>query len=301
MIIPKNNPCEILFGKATLQQLVDINLERFALNDIFPDAYAEDLQAVARLIGQRHVELTSNSLCLSFYSTIAKIGGKTIVIDTCCGNNKERPDRLGWHRRQGNYLKQLAIQGIQPEDVDIVMCTHLHADHVGWNTRLENGKWIPTFPNARYVFAEKEYKYWLDQHRNNTQEKPILYGSFADSVLPVVEADQALLVEDGYSPITGIHLEIAPGHTPGAAIIHLEDGADKAIVCGDLIHHPLQLLRPEVSTRFCVDPDAARHTRQRLLDTVADTKTLLVPGHFLPPSIGYVIRQDKAYGFVAAV
>lgn len=287
-------------GSISLSQVIDIDREAFGVHDIFPDAHIDDLAQVAHRIGQRHVDLASGSVCLSFYSTVARIGDKIAVIDTCCGNDKERPGRMGWHRRQGDYLAQLAAQGIRPEDVDIVMCTHLHADHVGWNTRLENGHWVPTFPNARYVFAEQEYAYWLEQHKAAESATPILYGSFVDSVLPVIDSGQAQLVHDGYSPLTGVHIEVAPGHTPGAALIHLEDDGQRAVVCGDLLHHPLQLLRPEVSTRFCVDPETARRTRKRLLHEVADTDTLLVPGHFLPPSIGKVARDGDAYRFIAA-
>ncbi|KAB7623337.1 MBL fold metallo-hydrolase [Alkalilimnicola sp. S0819] len=287
-------------GAAQLRQLVDIPCERFGLHDIFPDAAPEDLAAVARRIGERHVDLEQGALCLSFYSTVARIAGKTVVIDTCCGNDKERPARPGWHRRQGDYLEQLAAQGVRPEDVDLVMCTHLHADHVGWNTRLENGRWVPTFPNARYVFAKREYDYWLDEHRAAGPEGNILYGSFRDSVLPVIDSGQAELVADGHSPLAGVHLEIAPGHTPGAALIHLESEGARAVVCGDLLHHPLQLLRPEVSTRFCVDPEGARRTRQRVLAELAGTETWVVPGHFLPPSIGRIERDGDAYAFLAA-
>jgi len=295
------NHTHLSLGRIRLSQVVDIDCEAFGLHDIFPDANFSDLRQVADRIDKRHVDMSTGSVCLSFYSTIARIGDKIAVIDTCCGNDKQRPDRLGWHQRKGDYIAQLALQGIRPEDVDLVMCTHLHADHVGWNTKLENGKWVPTFPNARYVFAEQEYAYWLEQHQVNRASKPILYGSFADSVLPVIDSGQAQLVHDGHSPLTGVHIEVAPGHTPGAALIHLDDDGKRAVVCGDLLHHPLQLLRPEVSTRFCVDPEAARQTRKRLLSQVANTNTLLVPGHFLPPSIGTVATDGSAYRFVPAI
>lgn len=282
-------------GGATLTRIVDIESMPFSAFDIFPQARPEDVRVTGERLGPRFVDTSTMELQLSFYSTLVRVGGRNVLIDTCCGNHKERPARPGWHHRDGPYLENLAAAGLRPEDIDAVMCTHLHADHVGWNTRLDNGRWVPTFPNAEYVFAEAEYAYWLRRHEDAPADQPILYGSFGDSVLPVVDTGQARMVEDGASPLAGVHLELVPGHTPGMAVIHVDGTSRNAVVCGDIIHHPLQLDHPHLSTAFCVDPDLGRRNRLALMERLAGTSTVVVPGHFPAPVFGCLERDGKGY------
>jgi len=180
-----------------------------------------------------------------------KTGRHTILIDSCLGNDKERPTRPQFHRLRTPYIADLARAGIRVEDVDYVMCTHLHWDHVGWNTRLDNGRWVPTFPNARYVMARREFAHWEAVHQRG-EETPHR-TAFEDSVLPVVRTGQSVLVDDDYALEDGLWFEGAPGHTPGNVVIHARSAGATAVFMGDVIHHPLQLLKAGV-----VDPRLQR-------------------------------------------
>ena len=190
------------------------------------------------------------------------------------------------------YLRGLASAGFSPDDIDFVMCTHLHVDHVGWNTRMENGRWVPTFPKARYVFAKQEFDYWTEQNA----KAPV--PPFVDSVLPVVEARRHEVVGNDHQ--IGDHVRIlpTPGHTPGHVAFTLGRGKDDAVFSGDLMHSPIQTLYPEMSVKFDVDPTAAATTRRSFLERYCDTDTLCCTAHFPSPSVGKIKR--KGSGFVCA-
>ena len=191
-------------------------------------------------------------LILAFQSYVVKTPHHTILIDSCIGNDKPRPLRPKWNMKTDDtYMRALTAAGVSVGDIDYVMCTHLHVDHVGWNTRLENGRWVPTFPKARYVFGKAEFDYWTEE--NAKRRVP----PFGDSVLPVVEAKQAEIVGDDYQ--IGDHARIlpTPGHTPGHVAFTFGRGKDDAVFAGDLMHSPLQTRYPELSPKFDVDPAQA--------------------------------------------
>ncbi len=217
-------------------------------------------------------------LILCFQSYIVKTPHHTILVDSCIGNDKPRPLRPKWNMKSDDtYMRGLAAAGFAVGDIDFVMCTHLHVDHVGWNTRLENGRWVPTFPNARYVFGRSEFDYWTEQHAR----APV--PPFGDSVLPIVEADRAEIVRNDYA--IGDHVRIlpTPGHTPGHAAFTFGRGKDDAVVSGDLMHSPLQARYPELSVKFDVDPAQAAVTRRSFLERYCDTDTLCCTAHFPSP------------------
>ena len=247
-------------------------------------------------LGSRLIDETTGHLLFSFHTFIVKTGHHTILIDSCLGNDKERPTRPQFHRLRTPYIADLAKAGVKVEDVDYVMCTHLHWDHVGWNTRLENGRWVPTFPNARYIMASREFAHWEGVHRRGEDTPHRL--AFEDSVLPVVRTGQSVLVDDDYSLEEGFWFEGAPGHTPGNVVIHARSHDDQAVFMGDVIHHPLQLLKPEWSTLACTDRDLSRKTRTRLIEEHAERGTRLLPAHFPSPTAGRIVRQGSAYSYV---
>ena len=230
---------------------------------------------------------------MSFHSFVLKTRHHTILVDGCVGNGKERPARPMWHRQEVPYLERLAAAGVQPEQVDIVFCTHLHADHVGWNTRLKDGRWVPTFPNAKYIFARREYEHWEALVRSG--ETPN-HGSFTDSVLPVMEARQAQLVESDHEIEDGIHLEAAYGHTPGTCLLHAKSRGAHGIFSGDVMHTPVQLADPGLSSRFCSDASLSAQSRRKLCESVAETSTLLFTGHFPAPSAARIVRSKNSFG-----
>ena len=188
-------------------------------------------------------------------------------------------------------MRGLAASGIAVEDIDLVMCTHLHVDHVGWNTRLENGRWVPTFPKARYLFSERELAYWSEKHAETPNEV------IADSVLPIVEAGRADLVRSDHALDDHVRLLPTPGHTPDHFAVRFGAGTGGAVMSGDLMHSPLQARYPEMSMRADTDPLQAAATRRAFLEQFCDTDTLVCTGHFPSPSSGRFTRWGEGFRF----
>ena len=262
--------------------------------NFFPDWDPAVLDEARDWIGPAF-DHASGQMVLSFHAFILRTGRHTILVDTCMGNDKERPLRAVGHQRKGDFLATLAAAGAKPEEVDFVMCTHLHWDHVGWNTRLVDGRWVPTFPNARYIMARREYEHMDAQHARG--EKGMHGTSFIDSVQPVVRAEKALLVDDDYTVEDGVWLEACPGHTPGNVVINLRSQGARGVFSGDVLHSPLQLARPEWSSHACFDAVLSRSSRRRFIEQHADSGNLVMPAHFCAPSAGHIVRRGKAYGF----
>jgi glyoxylase-like metal-dependent hydrolase (beta-lactamase superfamily II) len=241
-----------------------------------------------------HYDPSTDKLITSNHSWLIRTGSLTILLDTCAGNHKERPWLPRFHQLDVPFLERLEAAGAKPQDIDIVLCTHLHADHVGWNTKLENGRWVPTFPNARYLFSRIENDAWNPEIGNRRQENPGRAGMYDDSVLPVIQSGQAQLL-DGVHEISGsLVVEPTPGHTPGHVILKLLDDAGGAVFCGDTIHHPVQVCEPDWSTRFCSDPVQARVSRKQVLEHCATHRSLLFPTHFAAPHVASVERAGEA-------
>jgi glyoxylase-like metal-dependent hydrolase (beta-lactamase superfamily II) len=231
-----------------------------------------------------------DGLILCFQSYVVTTPHHTILIDTCIGNDKQRPQRPKWHMKTDEaYLSGLNAAGFSVDDIDLVMCTHLHPDHTGWNTRLENGRWVPTFPKARYLFAKTEFEHWTAQ--NAKAEVP----TFVDSVLPVVEANRAEIVTSDFGISDHARILPTPGHTPGHVAFVFGKGKDAAVFSGDLMHSPLQLRHPELSPKFDVDPGQAATTRRDFLERYCDTETLCCPAHFPSPSVGKIRREGTGF------
>jgi glyoxylase-like metal-dependent hydrolase (beta-lactamase superfamily II) len=229
-------------------------------------------------------------LILCFQSFVVKTPHRTVLVDSCIGNDKPRPLRPKWNMKSDQtYLRALDAAGFSVADIDFVMCTHMHVDHVGWNTRLENGRWVPTFPNARYVFAESEFDYWIEQNAKAA------VPAFVDSVLPVVEAKRAEIVRNDYQ--IGDHARIlpTPGHTPGHVAFTFGRGKDDAAFSGDLMHSPVQARYPELSARFDVDQAIAASTRRNFLERYCDSNTLCCTAHFPSPSVGTIRRDGEGF------
>jgi glyoxylase-like metal-dependent hydrolase (beta-lactamase superfamily II) len=284
-----------------MQLIGDIRVARVVENEgpfapvgfLLPDFKPEMLQE-HRWLQPDYVDAQTRAL-MSFHSYVLRTPRHTILVDGCVGNGKERPERPMWHRQEGPYLDRLAQAGVRPEEIDVVFCTHLHADHVGWNTRLRDGRWVPSFPNARYVFAKREYEHWERLHRAGAKPN---HDSFADSVLPVMEAKQADLVESDHEIEPGIHLEAAYGHTPGTCLMHAKSGGAHGVFIGDVMHTPVQLADPGLSSRFCSDPVQSAATRRALCERFADTATVLYTGHFPGSSAARIRSLENSFGIV---
>jgi glyoxylase-like metal-dependent hydrolase (beta-lactamase superfamily II) len=247
------------------------------------------------------VEPGSTRLYMSFHSYVIRTRHHTILVDACNGNHKSRPSMPAWNDLDTPYLANLAAIGVRPEDIDIVLCTHLHADHVGWNTRLENGHWVPTFPRARYLMARVEYEYLLNQKRSNP-DTPVNRGSFDDSVLPVVEHGCADMVELDHVVERELGQDVwlspACGHTPGHVFVNVgEHGRERAVFTGDVIHHPVQFVDPRIANLADFDPQQAYETRLGLMRRYADTDTLVMTGHFPSPTAGRIVSRGDRFRF----
>ena len=247
---------------------------------ILPDATRE---AVADLPWmQPHFANAEGQLIMSIHALVIETPTKRIIVDTCLGNDKKR-NVPAWNMLQTSFLEDLSAAGYPPETIDLVMCTHLHVDHVGWNTRLVDGKWVPTFTNARYLMAEKEWAYW-DANEDEDVYGPIL----ADSVRPIVEAELADFVSETYELCPGVVLEPTPGHTPGHVSVHISSNGQEALITGDCIHHPSQMSRTDWCSSADFDQAQGKRTRDDLLAKYVDSEVLIIGTHFATPTAGKV-------------
>ena len=276
-------------GELEIHRAIESEVPIFDTFTFFPDATREVVEANKYWLMPRYIDPKTIEVILCIQSYVIKTSHHTILVDTCVGNHKSRPARPSWHMQNSPFIEELASVGVHPEEVDFVLCTHLHVDHVGWNTKLLDGRWVPTFPNAKYIFSRNEFELWAARYeKGETVPVPLVYE---DSVLPIVEAGQAIIVEDTHQIDDGMWLEPAPGHTPGHVMLNLKSGEETALMSGDVIHHPLQLIRPEWSSRACEDPHLSAVSRTKMLERVADTNTLLCPAHFGSPTMGHVISH----------
>lgn len=228
-------------------------------------------------------------------SYVLQVDGLNVLIDSCCGNGKTRS--VPWaHMLQSDWLQALGRAGLSPADIHLVLCTHLHADHVGWNTQLRDGRWVPTFPNARYVFSRKDHEFFRSQtHEAHNRE------AYLDSVLPVIESGQADIVDSDHCVHReiedGIWLQDAAGHSPGCVVVNARRGAERAMFMGDVLHHPIQVVRPDLPFFADEVPVEACATRQRLLAEAADTGAVMFPAHFPDAPGGRVLRSGSGFAY----
>lgn len=273
-------------GDVTITRIIEQEDNSMPAAALLPDATPANLANIDWL-RPRFVDDVGR-LISSIHSLLVESRGQKIAIDTCLGNDKPRAVPA-WHQRQGGFLADLEAAGFPRERLDFVVCTHLHPDHVGWNTMQVDGRWQPTFPNARYVFSARDWE-WLDQ-------APVTsLGDFAgDSVRPVVDAGLADLVPPDHRITDQVWLESTPGHSPGHVAIHIASRGEEAVVTGDLIHHPCQLAHPEWSSPFDYDRALALETRRRFIERYGDTPVLIFGTHFATPSAGRIVRDGDAW------
>ena len=249
----------------------------------------------------------AGQLISSIHAFVIETRDRTIIVDTCVGNDKAR--RMpNWNMLQTAFLDDLAAAGYPAEAIDTVLCTHLHVDHVGWNTRLVDGRWIPTFPNARYLFGRIEFEHWSrgpdpaktgdapSTVAENVMECDAIYR---DSILPIVEANMHELVECDHQLTADIQLMPTPGHSPGHVSVVVSSQGETAIITGDLMHHPIQCAMPELASNFDYDIEEARKTRMEFLTRQSDKPVLVLGTHFATPSAGFIVKTGDAYRFSA--
>jgi len=273
-------------GDITITRVVEIEVAggtKFLLPDATPEAVRKFKWMAP------HFMTPDGHLIMSVHALIIDTGDRKIIVDTCIGNDKERRIPT-WNKLQLPFLDDLTKAGYARETIDTVMCTHLHIDHVGWNTMMVDGDWVPTFPNARYLMAEKEFSYWQAQETDEGQKVV-----FSDSVKLVFDAGLVDLVALDHKICDGVWLEPTVGHTPGHVSVRISSRGEEAIITGDFIHHPCQLVRPDWCATVDYDPTQSEATRRDVFDRLADTPTLVIGTHFATPTAGYIKRDGDGY------
>jgi glyoxylase-like metal-dependent hydrolase (beta-lactamase superfamily II) len=287
-------PQPLTIGAFSVGRVAELEFPAFPVLEFFPAATPAMVEEARRRLPGRIS--ADGKLVMSFHAFVLRTGRHTILIDTCCA--KSRPARPQFDTGKRDFLAGLAALDVKPEQVTHVMCTHLHWDHVGWNTRLVDGQWVPTFPNARYVMAKREYDHWNAVYADEKGRSENIHAmAFEDSVLPIMRAEKAVLVEDDFELDKGVSLEPCHGHTPGHVVVNVVSGGRKGVFIGDALHHPIQLLFPELSSSADGDMNASRATRRALIEKHAGTGSIVMPHHFATPSSGSIERSGSAFRF----
>lgn len=274
-------------GEVKITKIVELEVtggSRF----ILPQASPEEILPIAWLRPDFADE--RGRLRMSIHALVIETPDRRIVVDTCLGNDKENRRIPTWNRLQTSFLADVAAAGYARETIDTVVCTHLHVDHVGWNTMLAGGHWVPTFPNAHYLMGRIEFEHWTRRH-----EREDMAVVLADSVAPVRDAGLVDLVETDHRICDEVSLVPTPGHTPGHVSVRIASRGEEALITGDFMHHPCQLARPAWSSTADSDPGEAQRTRERMLTRLADAPILVIGTHFAGRTAGCVVRDGGTY------
>lgn len=271
---------EITLGDVRIARIDELAGALATPEGFLPESTPEDWARHASTLGPDFMPSPDNLVNATVQTWLIRSEGRVILVDTGLGNGKYRPYFPHWSYLDSGYLKNLADAGVAPEDVDLVINTHLHIDHVGWNTYREGAEWVPTFPNAKHLVNRRDFEFWNPENGRTSIVGRGNQNVFEDSILPVHQAGLVELWDDSHRIDGNLRLDLAAGHTPGSAVVSLASGSDRAVFVGDLVHHPLQVLEPHINSCFCEDPAEARLTRRRVLGRAADEGALLIPAHF---------------------
>jgi len=272
-------------GEVEIIQIVEME-DNDSFSTIIPESKPKRILEIGWM--RPHFADEKGNLKALVQSFLIRSNGKNILIDTCNGNEKSRPSMPAWGNLKTDFLRKFRDVGVMPENIDIVACTHLHFDHVGWNTKIEGGKWVPTFPNAKYLFSKKEYDYWIKKPQKELADD---LNGIDDSVTPVVEAGLAEFVSDDYRIDGNVRFIPTPGHTPHHISVVIESNGEKAIISGDVLHHPCQIAHQEWTTLSDAHPNQTIETRKKFLGEIKNSNTLLIGSHFADPVAGLVIKK----------
>ncbi|MGV0816619.1 MBL fold metallo-hydrolase [Martelella sp. AMO21009] len=285
---------DIRLGDVTISAILEHQKYGMKPEDLFLGSDTETIRRHAAGMEPFLFDPETGRITLAFQSFLIRTPAKIILVDTCNGADK-MTDAVSWDTQP--WLDRLHQLGFTPEDIDYVLCTHLHIDHTGWNTRLEKGRWVPTFPNATYLFDRGEYAYWREISGTGIVPPRQREEVWRINCLPVTEAGQAVLVDGAYRLDEHVSIVPTPGHSPGHYCVRVQSRGLEAIVLGDLAHHKLQCCEPVWSTPFCYDPAMAAKSRRRLFCEAVDSGALLLPTHFPSPTAGRLSARGEAFQF----
>jgi glyoxylase-like metal-dependent hydrolase (beta-lactamase superfamily II) len=284
----------IQLGRARVDLIPEVEFPEGPPHELLTALPTDAVEANLDWFAPRYYDAQREQMISSVHVWVVRVDGRTIVIDTGNGNDKPRPQFPVISMLHTSFLERLAAIGISLEDVDVVICTHLHLDHVGWNTVAVDGAWQPTFPRARYLFPRADFDHW-DPESGPGRDDPINQNVFKDSILPVFDAGLAELIDPVYEVADGVTINPAPGHSPGHSVVRVTSDGVTGVFFGDLMHSPLQVRYPESNSIFCLDQDEASASRQRILRAAAEGGHLLFSAHFPTPQAGRVETSGTAY------
>lgn len=282
-------------GDVEITRVTEMSTLRMDRSSMYPDCDPSLWQKHGDWLVPDYYDPAADDVLVIIQSWLVRTEGRTILVDTGAGDDKERPQQEPFHRKRSDYLGALERAGARPEDVDTVVCTHLHGDHVGWNTRLVDGEWVPTFPNATYVLPHADFEYFRPENLPADRRGAGMTNIYEDSVQPVADAGQVRTWQDHHDLTANLRLESAPGHTPGASVIRLRSGSDRAVFVGDLIHSPLQVPEPQCCPGLDETPDQARQSRRAVLGRAADENELVIPAHFHKAGAFEIDREGDSF------
>jgi len=299
-------------GTATVVKVPELELKDFTLSQLLPALDPKVVEKHPDWIDCRTYDIKTARVHLSVHTWVIRLSGKVILIDTGVGNDKDRPGLKALDHLNNPFLQRLAQAGVQPEEVDYILLTHIHADHVGWNTFWNGNKWIPTFPNATVICSELEWRYGValtavdenaaaairaDAGIGDPVRLPTP-GVFRDSMMPIEEAGRLRrVVANGSEVLEGIRFISSPGHSVDHASISLVSNGEEAVFGGDITHHPFELHRPDIVSMFCEFPDAARRSRQKIARHVAESGALYFSSHFPASSVGRITFDEESFNW----
>ena len=277
-------------GNVEVTRIVEVNNHTDPLDFLLQGGSAELLKKYDWMFP--HFATPEGDMMISFQCFVVKAGDRRIMIDTCIGNDRWREYEV-FVNMNTSFLADLELAGCPPESIDTVLCTHLHFDHVGWNTRKEGDKWVPTFPNARYLFGKREWDHWKEMPLDGG----VLSQHIVDAIQPIFDADLAELIEPDHRISDEISLFPTPGHTPGHVSVHISSQGEDAVITGDLMHSPVQMAEPDLHGNFDMDPEMGCKTRRKFLETYENRKALVIGSHFCDPTVGYIVADERNWRF----
>jgi glyoxylase-like metal-dependent hydrolase (beta-lactamase superfamily II) len=278
-------------GDVSIARIVEVNGWEDDITMLLPDADPAFVQGFPWM--RPHFATPDGKMIISFQCFVLRSQGRTAMIDTCIGNDRQREFPV-FTNMQTTFLEDLAAAGFPHEEVTDVLCTHLHFDHVGWNTRLVDGKWVPTFPQARYLFGRREYEHW--KHLHETHGYHDLHH-MDDSVMPVLDAGLVEFIDADFRLTDEVSLIPTPGHTPGHVSVLIQSKGHSAVITGDMMHSPIQIAVPEREARFDMDKSAAARTRGEFVRRFNGTPTLVIGSHFCEPTAGHIVPDGSSWKF----
>lgn len=287
----------ISLGDISVQRIVEQEAPFFDPLQFFPTLTKEIVDENRSWLEPRFFDPATGKMVLCIQSYLVRTKHHNILIDSCVGNDKPRAHRPFWDKMKSDtYERNLKAAGLTFADIDFVMCTHLHVDHVGWNTKLENGRWVPTFPKARYMFSDRELAFWTERNKTDPAACPWI----TDSVLPIVEAKRCDIVTSSHIVDDHMHFVPTPGHTIDHFSVRVGKKGQDAVITGDMIHSPIQARYPEIGMMSDYSSEQAGRSRRKLFGDICDTSTLLCTGHFPSPSTGRMTRWGDGFRFIEA-